>query len=135
VERSDVSILLPEGILQNVGDDNRLFAVHGRAAGSPLRSDGKPVDGGHVGLGQAQSGAVPHMLSVVVQEKDRTKHASELGFHNPDEPLQDFLQRSVSCYHLQNTALAVPQGLRQLALGYIKVPTISMIWPDSSITG
>ena len=66
------------------------------------------------------------MLSVVVQEKDRTEHASELGFHNPDEPPKDFVQRSVSCYHLQNTALAVPQGLRQLALGYIHQGTYDL---------
>src|SRR5579863_8434884 len=119
VRFSHVSILLPQRIVQNVGDDNRLFAVHSGAARSRLRSDTKPVDGSNVRFGQAWSGAVPHMLSVVVQEKNRTKHASELGFHNPHEASKDFLQRSVSGYHLQNTALSVPQGLRSLAVGYV----------------
>ena len=123
---SQVSILLPEGILQNVGDDNSLFAVHGRAARSLLRPDRKPVDGSNERLGQARSGAVPHMLSVVVEEKDRTKHAGELDFHNSHQPLKDFLQRSVSRYHLQNTALSVPQGLRPLALGYIHQGTYDL---------
>src|ERR1700747_1104828 len=90
---SHLSILLPEGILQNVGDYNRVSAVHSRAARSRVWPDGEPIDSINVGLGEAWSGAMPHMLSVVVQEKNRTEHASELGFNNPHEPSKDFLER------------------------------------------
>src|ERR1700751_6396684 len=83
---SHVSILLPEGILQNVGDDNRLFAVHSGAARSRAWPDGKSIDSINVGLGQARCGAMPHMLSVVVQGKNRTKHAGELALPNGPQP-------------------------------------------------
>src|SRR5258708_18705675 len=67
------SIRLPERILENVGDDNRLSAVDGRAARSRLRSDAKAVDGLGVGLGKTGCGAVPHMLPVLVKEQYRAK--------------------------------------------------------------
>src|ERR1700681_4623847 len=112
-----VSVRLPERILENVGDDNRFSAVHGGAARSRFRSDAKAVDGFAVGLGKAGGGAMPHMLSVLVEEQYRAKQAGKFGFHNPYQVLQCFLQRSIAGYHLQNTALSVTQRLCPLALG------------------
>src|SRR5260370_38465185 len=111
------SIRLPERILENVGDDNRLSAVDGRAARSRLRSDAKAVDGLGVGLGKAGGGAVPHMLPVLVEEQDRTEQAGKLGFHNPYQLLQNFLQQSITGYHFQNTALSVTHRLSPLSSG------------------
>src|SRR5260370_31530026 len=114
------SIRLPERILENVGDDNRLSAVDGRAARSRLRSDAKAVDGLGVGLGKTGCGAVPHMLPVLVKEQDRAKQPGKLGFHNPHQVLQYLLQRSIAGYHLQDTALSVTQSLCPLAFGDIR---------------
>src|ERR1700682_599843 len=111
------SVWLPERILENVGDDNRFSAVHGRAAGSRLRSDAKAVDGLGVRLGKAGSGAVPHVLPVLIKEQDRAKQAGKLGFDNSHQLLQYFLQRSIVRYHLQNAAFSVTQRLRPLAFG------------------
>src|SRR5260370_39703650 len=101
------SIRLPERILENVGDDNRLSAVDGRAARSRLRSDAKAVDGLGVGLGKTGGGAVPHMLPVLVKEQDRAKQPGKLGFHNPHQVLQYLLQRSISRHPPQDTAPSV----------------------------
>src|SRR6266851_1973458 len=60
------SILLPERIQQNVGHDNRLSAVHGRAARSGLRANEKAVDGLGVSLGKAGGSTVSHMLAVLI---------------------------------------------------------------------
>src|ERR1700716_386026 len=60
---------------------------------------------------------MPHMLAVVVEEQDRAKQAGKLGFHNPYQLLQYFLQRSIARDHLQNAALSVTQRLCPLALG------------------
>src|SRR5438132_12856264 len=76
------SIRLPERILENVADDNRLSAVHGGAARSRLRSDAKAVDGLGVGLGKAGGSAVPHMLPVLIEQQNRAEHARELCFDN-----------------------------------------------------
>jgi hypothetical protein len=61
--------------------------------------------------------APPHVLPVLIEEQDRTKQAGKLGFHNPHQLLQYFLQRSIAGYHLQNTALSVTQRLCPLAPG------------------
>src|SRR5258708_8588278 len=116
----EASIRLPERILENVGDDNRLSAVDGRAARSRLRSDAKAVDGLGVGLGKAGGGAVPYMLPVLVKEQDRAKQASKLGFHNAHQVLQYFFQRSIARYHLQDTTLSVTQRLCPPALGDVQ---------------
>src|SRR5260370_23306016 len=113
------SIRLPERILENVGDDNRLSAVDGRAACSRLRSDAKAVDGLGVGLGKAGGGAVPHALPVLVEEQDRAKQAGKLVFQNANQALQYFLQRSIARYHLQDTTLSVTQLLVPLAFGLV----------------
>src|ERR1700732_2704638 len=80
-------IRLPERILENIGDDNRLSAVHGRAARSCLRSDAKAVDGLGVELGKAGGGAVPRVLSVLIEKQDRAKQAGKLPFHHPHKVL------------------------------------------------
>src|SRR5438552_11428031 len=76
------SVLLPERILENVADDNRLSAVHGGAARSRLRSDAKAVDGLGVGLGKAGGSAVPHMLPVLIEQQNRAEHARKFRFDN-----------------------------------------------------
>src|SRR5258707_13201640 len=119
IRLSHASVRLPERMLENVGDHNRLSAVHGRAARSRLRSDAKAVDGLGVGLGKTGCGAVPHVLPVLVKEQDRAKQPGKLGFHNAHQVLQYFLQRSIAGYHLQNTALSVTQRLCPHAFGYI----------------
>src|SRR5258707_5493357 len=117
IRLSHASVRLPERMLENVGDHNRLSAVHGRAARSRLRSDAKAVDGLGVGLGKTGCGAVPHVLPVLVKEQDRAKQPGKLGFHNAHQVLQYLLQRSISRYPLQDTALSVTQRLCPLALG------------------
>src|SRR6202165_2066543 len=112
-------VRLPERILENVGDDHRFSAIHGCAAGSRLRSDAHAVDGAGVGLGKTGSSAVPHVLPVLIEEQDRAEQAGKLGFHNPHQVLQYFLQRSIVRYHLQNAALSVTQRLRPLAFGNV----------------
>src|ERR1700694_1371834 len=91
--------------------------VYGRSSVSRLRSDAKAVDGLGVGLGKAGGGAMPRVLPVLVEEQDRAKQAGKLGFHNPHQLLQYFLQRSIAGYHLQNTALSITQRLCPLVLG------------------
>src|SRR6202046_3649593 len=113
------SVRLPERILENVGDDNRFSAVHCGTARSRLRSDGEAVDGIGVALRKAGSSTVPHVLAVLIEEQDRAKQAGKLGFHDPHQLLQYFLQPSVAGYHLQNTALSVTQRLGLLALGNV----------------
>src|SRR6267154_5402082 len=110
-----VSKRLPERILENVGDDNRFSAVHGRAAGSRLRSDRKSVDGLAVGLGEVGRGSMPHMLPVLVAEQDRAPQAGKLRFDNPYQLLEYFFKRSIARYHLQNTTLSITQRLCSLA--------------------
>lgn len=105
--------------MENIGDDNRFSAIHGGAARARLRSDRKAVDGRGVRLGKTRSGAVPHMLPVLIEEQDRTKQAVKSAFHNSNQLLQYFFQRGVAGYHLQDTDLSVTQRLRLLALGYV----------------
>src|SRR3977135_3785501 len=62
---------------------------------------------------------MPRVLPVLVQQQDRAKQAGKLGFHNPYQFLQYFLQRSITGYHLQNTALSVTQRLCPLAVGHV----------------
>src|SRR5258708_29172137 len=113
------SVRLPERILENVGDHNGFSAVHGRAAGSRLRSDAKAVDGLGIGLGKAGAGAVPHVLPVLVKEQYRAQQAGQLVFHNPYQLLQYFPQRSIARYHLQDTTLSVAHRLGPLAFAHI----------------
>jgi hypothetical protein len=54
---------------------------------------------------------------LLVEKQNRAKQAGKLGFHNPHQLLQYFLQRSIAPNHLQNTALSVTQRLCPLALG------------------
>src|SRR5205807_409936 len=79
--------------------------------------DAKTVDGLAVGLRKAGGGAMPRVLSVLVEEQDRAKQAGKLDFHNLYQLLQYLLQRSIARDHLQNAVLSVPQRLRPLALG------------------
>src|SRR5437867_2112837 len=53
------------------------------------------------------------------REEDRAKQAGKLGFHNPHQLLQYFPKRSITRYHLQNTALCVTQRLYALAFGHV----------------
>src|SRR5580704_6879097 len=62
---------------------------------------------------------MPRVLPVLVEEQDRAKQPGKLGFHNPYQLHQCFLQWSSAGYHLQNAALSVTQGLCPLALGYV----------------
>src|SRR3984957_1807306 len=119
VDIAYLSIRLPERIVENISNDNRLSAVHGGPTRSRLRSDGKAVDGLGVGLGKAWGGAVPHVLPVLMEEQDGAKQAGKLRFHNPHQLLQYFLHRGITRDHLQNTALSFTQRLCPLALGDI----------------
>ncbi len=42
-----------------------------------------------------------------------------MGFHNPYQLLQYFLQRSIAGYHLQDAAFSVTQRLCPVAFGYV----------------
>src|ERR1035438_1983479 len=113
------SVRRPERILENVGDHNRFSTVHGRAACSCLRANGKAVYDLGVGLRKAGSGAVSRALPVLVEKQDRAKQAGKLGFHNTHQIFQYFLQWTIARYHLQNMALPVTQRLSLLAFGHV----------------
>src|SRR5438445_5470244 len=123
IGRGELSVRLPEGILENIRDDNSLSAVHGRAARSCLRSDAKSIDCLAVGLGKVRGCTVPRVLSIVVEEQDRAKQAGKLRLHDAHQVLQYFLQRSIARYHLQNVTLSVTQRLRTLAFGDVNRAT------------
>src|ERR1700730_12483249 len=114
-----ISVVLPEWILKNVGDHNRLSAVHGRAARPSLRSDAKTVDGLAVGLRKAGSSTVPHVFSILIEEQHRAKQAGKLRFHDAHQVFQRFLERCIASYHLQNAALSITQRLCPIALGNV----------------
>ncbi len=63
---------------------------------------------------------MPRVLPFLVEEQDRAKQASKLGFHNAHQVLQYLLQRSIARYHFQNAALSITQRLCLLALGDIR---------------
>src|ERR1700693_1824441 len=91
VRLGHAAVQVPEWILENIGNDNKFFTVHGRAARSRLRSNAKAVDSPDVGWGKARSGGMPHMLPVLVEAQDRTNYGGKLGFHHPYQLLQYFL--------------------------------------------
>src|ERR1700731_3349114 len=63
------------------------------------------------------------MLPVLVEEQDRAKQAGKLGFHNTHQALQYFLQRRITRYHLQDTALCITQCLCTPAFGHVNHDT------------
>src|SRR5258708_34248078 len=88
IRLSHASVRLPERILENVGDHNRLSAVHGRAARSRLRSDAKAVDGLGGGRGRTGCGAVPPVLPVLVTQQDRAKQPGNVDFAHARQVLR-----------------------------------------------
>src|SRR5580692_6244062 len=59
------------------------------------------------------------MLSVLVQEQNRAKQPGKLGFHNPHQLLQYFLERCIAHDHLQDTTLSGTQPLCPLLFGHV----------------
>src|SRR6185295_10134228 len=91
----EISVVDPKRIVGDVRDDYRLATKRGRAARPGSWTNGSPVDGIAVGLGQARCGPVQKVFAVFVQYEDRGHHL-DIGplFYGAQQFIQDVRKRS-----------------------------------------
>jgi hypothetical protein len=106
---SQVTPVLPQGVILNVGYDYDLAPVCGCAARAMLRANLHTVDWSGIGLREARGRAMPDVNAVLIEEQYGTEHPIALRLDHAHEFRKSVRQGSASRNHLQNSCLSLAQ--------------------------
>ena len=100
------AIIIPERIAPDIGDNDGLPPMGGRAAGAGLGADAHAVDSLYEGVREARRGAVPQLDPVILEQQDGAEYPRQLRLDEAHEMLEHLLQRCAHRDHLEDFAPA-----------------------------
>ena len=110
-------ILVPERIVGDVDDDDRLAGGHGGAAGTDRRPDGETVRRGQIAGRQVGRRRQPGMDAVRFEPQDRAPAVVQDFLAQAADLIEHRFQRGAADDRFENGLLAMGQRLDQLAVG------------------
>jgi len=118
VRKRDFLVVGPQRVGGDVGHEHRRAEIGRGPAGSGAGADLRAVDRGVIFGRKARRRAHPQMLSVGVEQQNRSEHAGRRGrFDDPDQLGQRRCQRRVADRQLEHAAVGVAKRLAALVLG------------------